>query len=592
MLLTEWNQSPLLAATKRIPPLLSLALVAAVAITLLIGLGVLSRYVFSIYYVPEFRHVLIYIQVAIAAACLIYLRGNALPKPDVAAVVMMILGLLSVMATAASDHFFRSLSRETEVIVSVLNVWLLSQCCRSSPSLRHWISVAVLAAFVITVLDELDLWLSLDDPALYSWGEGLRNYLHIRHLGDMAGVGVVISGYLLAQEDRRWQSAGAIGLFVAVTSLLFSSGRASVVATLMALLVIGGMCHRIRWYSAKLTAVSALAVMASIAMAPLAASPGIGSWPGIWRMFVAFGKESSSGELVNSSGRNVIWEASLRQSLDVPWLGIGPDTYVYMKPFLYGQTPHNTLLQWVLDWGWPAGLLGFGLLLWCSWLALRLIWREQKNSRPDVAAFWAVGFGIFMLHGLVATTFYEPVDMLIAVVMLAMIGSASAPAVTPPPAISRTATALSVVLLLACLCINSQFGKALDINERMRGAVTVSTDEVNWLMSHPYSLSGFWSWTQAKAAAMDYDVVDLLRWGRDHAEYRSLLYSARLARYYWQKENEEEANKAFAAALANLPLISRSSALTLVCQLSGVLESRPECAEVYASLLEKIALRR
>ncbi|MFK4752397.1 hypothetical protein WG929_08245 [Oceanobacter sp. wDCs-4] len=61
---------------------------------------------------------------------------------------------------------------------------------------------------------------------------------------------------------------------------------------------------------------------------------------------------------------------------------------------------------------------------------------------------------------------------------------------------------------------------------------------------------------------------------------------------YWQKGNEEEANKAFAAALANLPLISRSSALTLVCQLSGVLESRPECAEVYASLLEKIALRR
>ncbi|WP_221793459.1 O-antigen ligase family protein [Oceanobacter mangrovi] len=563
------------------------------------GLAIISPMIWDMYYVPEYRYVMIFIQSVLAVIALLYLSAF---QPELISLkirnmigigvfLVVVGGLVSVIT---SDFPFRALFRQAEVFISIINVWLLSRCLKSDDRLLNGLSILVLLAFIITMLDELSLWLMLEAPNDNDWVQGWRNYLHVRHVGDMASVGLVLGSYLLARPGWRWRISGAVGVFISTVALLFSSGRASVIASTMAVIVLFWMCRKLPGYAVRLSVPIATAVLTVIAMAPEFRTPGTPHWPGIWRMFMAFGQTTGEGEFVNSSGRNVMWKAVWDRSLNSPWVGYGADTYVYQDPFLYGQTPHNTLLQFVMDWGWPVGLVAFYLLLWISFKALVIIFNESQKYDLTAAGFWAVGYGVFMLHGLVATTFYEPLDMVMVTVMMAVICANYSHLLNDHLVIKMPFRWILAVFLSSVLFVNFQAGNALYINEKMRRGQGISKSDVLWLMDNHYSLSGFWWWSgnPENLEKVDLDYLETQIWLSRYVEYYSYLADVRVA-LYWKEQGQESLFKTWLdKAWQDKPILDIHLSTRRLCNEAGIMEDDDRCRAELDAIEDKIILGR
>lgn len=565
---------------------LAVGLIAIVALV-----SVLARYFFHMEYVPAFRSTLIDVQLTLTLLCLVALRGRVpVPSAGVGLLLLTVWLALSSWATIDSDFFFRAVTRQLEVVLSLLNLWLLGHCLRRFPQLLPWLTTAVILAISWSWWDELQLFLQLDYPFLHRWAEGgSRNYLHIRHWGDAASIGVVLSAWLTVQHTRMWRLSGYVAMVMSVTAVLFSAGRGSCFATLLALIAIGWMNRERHWYIVKMVLAVAVGGLLAVWMTPdAAAAPGFSGWPGIWRMFGAFARVGEGENF--SSGRDVIWSTSLALTQSMPWFGKGPDTYVYITPFMYGQTPHNTLLQFVLDWGWPAGLIGFGFLVWMSWKAWLIIWRygfRRLSSGQAAAAYWAAAFGIFMFHGLVATTFYEPVDMFLAMAMLAVIFSIqpeSKAAMEAEPEVSSMSTANTLtlaaigLLLVTIVWVNQQYARALSLNQTLSLGEDIPLSDQQWLAQHPYQLASVYSVLVRGGSFNGLQGMALADWLEPRIEYRATQVMAWKSLWHAQQGNQAESDAEFERALANVALISKSASIRSVCHTSGRMESAPECA--------------
>lgn len=67
-----------------------------------------------------------------------------------------------------------------------------------------------------------------------------------------------------------------------------------------------------------------------------------------------------AGDIVSLSLREVLWATSIDFVIQHPLLGIGPMHYAYFASKVAAH-PHNAVLQWLAEWGIPAGLLLTGV---------------------------------------------------------------------------------------------------------------------------------------------------------------------------------------------------------------------------------------
>lgn len=65
-------------------------------------------------------------------------------------------------------------------------------------------------------------------------------------------------------------------------------------------------------------------------------------------------------DIVSLSLREVLWTTALDYIAQNPWLGVGPMHYAYWATEVAAH-PHNAVLQWLAEWGAPAGLLLTGV---------------------------------------------------------------------------------------------------------------------------------------------------------------------------------------------------------------------------------------
>lgn len=65
-------------------------------------------------------------------------------------------------------------------------------------------------------------------------------------------------------------------------------------------------------------------------------------------------------DIVSLSLREVLWTTALDYILQHPWFGVGPMHYAYWATEVAAH-PHNAVLQWLAEWGVPAGLLLTGV---------------------------------------------------------------------------------------------------------------------------------------------------------------------------------------------------------------------------------------
>ncbi len=119
-----------------------------------------------------------------------------------------------------------------------------------------------------------------------------------------------------------------------------------------------------------------------------------------------------------------LWRSSWAMALDHPWLGLGPDNFLYayrshyMLPAAWQEPNLNHPHNWPLDWWTRLGLPGlifalcwFGLILWRQWRAL---W--QRETGVVALGLLATTVGA-LAHGLIDASYALPDLMLIWVMV-------------------------------------------------------------------------------------------------------------------------------------------------------------------------------
>ena len=159
-------------------------------------------------------------------------------------------------------------------------------------------------------------------------------------------------------------------------------------------------------------------------LAAVAAAMAVGLVPFLgaerFRSLLDFGPESTGGLRLS------LWRSSVQMALDHPWLGVGPDNFLYS--YLSGYIlpaawrdpslnhPHNVLL----DWWTRVGLPGLALAAAWLWLGIRAMWRAASADALAVGALGATAAALG--HGLIDASYALPDLMLVWVFLLHLFG--------------------------------------------------------------------------------------------------------------------------------------------------------------------------
>jgi O-antigen ligase len=109
-----------------------------------------------------------------------------------------------------------------------------------------------------------------------------------------------------------------------------------------------------------------------------------------------------------------LWQSALHMALAHPWLGVGPDNFLYayrshyVLPSAWQELnlnhPHNILL----DLWTRLGLFGVGVGVWLMWSALRRSWQLVRHSVVvwPVALGLGAGLVVTLTHGLIDNSLF------------------------------------------------------------------------------------------------------------------------------------------------------------------------------------------
>ena len=93
-------------------------------------------------------------------------------------------------------------------------------------------------------------------------------------------------------------------------------------------------------------------------------------------------------DIVSLSLREVLWMTAWDYILQNPWLGVGPMHYAYWATEVAAH-PHNAVLQWLAEWGVPAGLLLTGV--WATGgISLLVHVRREAEQGDDQSQLFRV----------------------------------------------------------------------------------------------------------------------------------------------------------------------------------------------------------
>jgi len=447
------------------------------------------------------------------AACALgagWLRWPAPRAAPVATALFLAWVAWSAAAALAAEHLAAALVRQVEWTchgVFALAVW---SALRARPALRRRSLRALVAGFGLYGAFVLARWLAAPDPQAVPWNHSLPGFVNLRHFGYYA-TAVVAVAHLPAIAAR---GAGRHAAALAVTSvpwafLVWSGSRSGVLAVLAA--------------AAPVLALVAAPVRRRLAL-HLPAGLALG-----WALsrFFRVGEGSverladtlrSDSWSLASSRRTDLWEWTLDALRAHPWLGVGPDGFLYLEhPPVSAVQPHSVLLQMPLEWGLPGAALAAALL---ARLAARF-GRARRAAPPDawddsadVAAWGALSL---LAVSLVDGSLYHAHALLLFAFLLA---AAAAPLaarsvrVGPAPFATVAVPALAVLGLHAWV-LEAQTGPA----------PPPDTWSVRAVRAFPSNLDRTSHWAVAWAARDPERALEWLHWGHDRARWgRSWSY--------------------------------------------------------------------
>ena len=523
-----------------------------------LSLGFFAKGIFSLGPVPAIRVVLNFVQLsacvtALTALCLSDAGETKRPGVSMRGYGWVWLSwlVLSSSAVALSQHFYPSLLRQIEVLVSILLSCLLLRLNADSRHFGKKVTAAVSLAIVLSAAVELVgyFYLTPFQQQRLFLPNTLLSYFSVRHLGHLAAVLAVLSVYYL-RSSRFWVAIlGSLLLLVALVSIFLCGGKASSGSVLLLLAFFAIASKKKKLYLQFGAILSSALILSFRYFSSENGSQGIGTILNVFTP-VTSSTGTTTSNIIHAS-RYDIWETSWLNSIEFPVLGLGPDGYVFIQPHIWGQTPHNFVLQFAIEWGWPAAFIASAFFIKRAYQAVLHIWTQAE--RPSLSAYWSAAFLVFFLNGLVSSTFYQPVNMLMLAIIAGFCPVFSGAAKVPVRKGGSILTPklkgwLVILFLTGGFAINLVAFFSIMTLQNIEEAPEPDSAPVQLVQDFPFSLLGYYRWVKAWEYQYPEVIVARCQWAAKHTEYMSWPYYALESRYQRRAFHFKSAD--FAAARA------------------------------------------
>lgn len=340
-------------------------------------------------------------------------KGVRLSRLDAALALFLLVGLFATLNAARFG--FALYDYRTVFLTPALFYWLLARPAAGAgrPSLSL-LAGAVLLGATLAALVALAQMAS--GAVVYAEGVprlrglyGSANHLAL-YLGRVLPLIVAVS--FLDHGRRRWLYAAA-GLLLAAAGLLTFSKGLLLISLPVGLLTLALLQPRLRRPAAL------LALLGGLALLP---------FMGTERFTSLFDTSGGTTFL-----RLQLWQSAWRMWLDHPWLGVGPDNFLYAFRSFYVlpsaweelqlSHPHNLFLDLLTR----VGLFGFLAGLWLLFLTLRAgLAQIRRPGIGPTAGDDLLRLGLFaglaagLAHGLIDNSIFLP-DLAILTLLVAAV---------------------------------------------------------------------------------------------------------------------------------------------------------------------------
>jgi O-antigen ligase len=346
------------------------------------------------------------------------LRANAI---DVGVVVMLAAAMLSTLQASEAVPAWRELRL---VIVGPAALYFLLRVMRANDETRRWVIGAFVAGATAIALIGLLNYVRGDRfvaefglPRIKSiYGSANNDALYLARALPFAAAALAFAAV------KRWQRALlAVVCVVLLAALALTQSRGALLLGLPTAAVAMMIAAGGRWRAAGI----AVAAVAALGLATLVS--------GIAAPLVEGTRLATAFDLTRGTGffRLNLWQSAWRMFVEHPWLGVGPDNFLYAYRSFYIlpaawqepnlSHPHNFALDWLTRLGVVGGAAGAALIGGFAWRARRAL--RQPGLRPF--ALGCVGLLAEVLaHGMVDHSFFL-VDLMYAFMIVAALLAAS-----------------------------------------------------------------------------------------------------------------------------------------------------------------------
>jgi len=311
--------------------------------------------------------------------------------------------LVSIAATLFADYKVFAL-RELRVIIlePVIYYALIRAAKLDTKAIWRIVDALIMAGVLVAVIGLVQYTFGLN---LITAEEGTMRLRSVYgspnnvglFLGRVLPIGLAVVALGRGLRRRQWYALALIPITVAI---VLSQSRGALLMGVPAAILAIGLLAGGRWLW---TSIGAL-VLAGVAAIPLLNSPRI--------------QALFNGEGGTSFFRVALWKSTLDLIADKPWLGVGPDNFLYayrgryLRPEAWQEPslshPHNVVLDFAARLG-LLGLAAFAIMQIAFWRTAFAVLRRARTLKLE---HWSLIIGFmasmidFLAHGLVDAAYF------------------------------------------------------------------------------------------------------------------------------------------------------------------------------------------
>lgn len=319
-------------------------------------------------------------------------RGGRLPASSVPLVPAgTVLWLVAVvLSTAAATDVAPAVVRTASWVAHVAFAVVVWAEVQRDAAAVQTIERGAVVGFLAALGLGLGVWvLDWSGGATRDWAGHVPFLGNIRMASIYGLVGAFFAARPLVAERFSWRAAvpALLASSVGWAALWWGASRGALGG---AVLAVGFLV----WVSAgrrlRVSGLLALAIVAGAALS-LLVYVDVG-FAGLWRFFPAASAQGAGMDF--TSGRTLLWAASIEAWRSQPWLGLGPGSTVSLLVPMGQMHAHNVVVQALVEWG-LLGALPFAAL------AGAVLWKAVQPGRPaGAAAYLIAAAGTSMFDGL------------------------------------------------------------------------------------------------------------------------------------------------------------------------------------------------